>query len=414
MRGALALLIVALAAPTAAGATGLAVAESEHYRLEAETSKAEAEEMTRVLEAAWGEFESFFGATPELEEGERLAVFFGATRQSFAERLRADGSSVPKSGGYYSPKTRTAYLWRQPTTYYTRCLLIHEASHQFHYLARTKNRHLRVPWYVEGLAEYLSRHTWDGERLELGVLPVLSLKDFSAATSRRLENGNGLVASVVEGAEGGRAYYWALVRFLVNGEDGRWRKRFLALARKYDKGGSAVSLFTRNIGDPAKVEARLAEWIEGEQEPWCQIFNEWEGIGPGRFVGRAAPAIVSACRVKAPVSRLAATLEVPAAGGWTGGLLLHHAGKEDYSTAMALEGNVIRVVRRADGKWIRLAEKPCPAEKNGRLRFLAVRDGDRVTLTVEGEEIGAFDLPGSHLGLAIQGCTIRYRDVAWE
>jgi hypothetical protein len=66
-------------------------------------------------------------------EGEKLPVFIAATREGFAARLTADGIAPPASGGYCHPGNRTAYLWRQPTLYHTRVLLLHEATHQFHY-----------------------------------------------------------------------------------------------------------------------------------------------------------------------------------------------------------------------------------------------------------------------------------------
>ena len=79
-----------------------------------------------------------------------------------SRRLLAAGVQPPAAGGYYHPSGRTAYAWRQPTIYFTRCLILHEATHQFHYLARTSNSVSLAFWYAEGLAEFLSRHYWDG------------------------------------------------------------------------------------------------------------------------------------------------------------------------------------------------------------------------------------------------------------
>jgi len=157
-----AILLLLLAAPAAAAPEPIRV-ETEHYALLAETDRAEAEELGRVLEAAWPQLEAFFGAAPDLDGDERLPVRFFATKESFAAGLRADGIAPPASGGYYHPPNRTAWLWRQPTIYNTRCLLLHEVTHQFHFLARTGNRSLPQNWYVEGLAEHLGRHEWDGE-----------------------------------------------------------------------------------------------------------------------------------------------------------------------------------------------------------------------------------------------------------
>ena len=57
---------------------------------------------------------------------------------------------------------------------------MHEATHQFHYLARTRNAQPTAKWYREGVAEFLSWHTWDGERIRLGVRPRITLSDYAA------------------------------------------------------------------------------------------------------------------------------------------------------------------------------------------------------------------------------------------
>ena len=99
--------------------------EGEHYLLLHDTSEAQAREYSQVLEAAWPKYREFFQAEPELPAGEKLRVVFTTSKQAFVAALEADGEPVPESGGYYAPSSRTAYLWQQPTTYYTRCLLLH-------------------------------------------------------------------------------------------------------------------------------------------------------------------------------------------------------------------------------------------------------------------------------------------------
>lgn len=60
------------------------------------------------------------------------------------------------------------WLFDQPSDYYRRHLLLHEGTHAF------MNRWLGgagPPWYMEGLAEMLGTHEWDGQRLTLGFNP---------------------------------------------------------------------------------------------------------------------------------------------------------------------------------------------------------------------------------------------------
>jgi hypothetical protein len=327
----------------------------------------------------------------------------------------ADGVTPPESGGYYSPGNRTAYLWRQPTLYYTRVLLLHEATHQFHYLARTGNRSLPAYWYVEGLAEYLGRHHWDGKSLTLGALPVLSLEDYAAAAKKEIDGLGAPFAAHLGKLDLSRPLSYALVRFLLHADGGSRRGKFEKVMAKLDRGAASGDLLWKAFGPPKRLASELTDWLAGDQEPWAPIYNEWEGIGPDRIRGVAPPPIVSLCRVKADVHRLTAALEVPVKGAWRGGLLLHHTGPDDYVTAMAVSDGSLAVTRRVDGRWeaVHTGKWP-PPDTTGLLRFTALRVPGGIGLTVGGVSVGTFPFAGMGMGLALQGCDLRFREIAWE
>ena len=64
-----------------------------------------------------------------------------------------------------------AWLVDQPSDYYRRHLLLHEATHSF---MMTELGGCGPAWFMEGMAELLGTHTWDGETgdLALGVMPA--------------------------------------------------------------------------------------------------------------------------------------------------------------------------------------------------------------------------------------------------
>jgi hypothetical protein len=65
-------------------------------------------------------------------------------------------------------KGSQVWLFDQPSDYYRRHLLLHEGTHAF------MNRWLGgagPPWYMEGMAELLGTHEWDGRELKLGYNP---------------------------------------------------------------------------------------------------------------------------------------------------------------------------------------------------------------------------------------------------
>ncbi len=61
-------------------------------------------------------------------------------------------------------------LWvtEQRSAYYRRHLLLHEGTHWI--MARKYGRQA-PPWLMEGMAEWLGTHRWDGAKLELGIIP---------------------------------------------------------------------------------------------------------------------------------------------------------------------------------------------------------------------------------------------------
>src|SRR5262249_40952046 len=104
---------------TAAAGAGAFTVKTAHYELYAETTQDRAAEMGRLLDAAFPAFQAWFKATPPLAGG-ALQVKLYASEARWAAALAADGIAVPEeTAGYFSPTTRTAYLFDQPNPYYT-------------------------------------------------------------------------------------------------------------------------------------------------------------------------------------------------------------------------------------------------------------------------------------------------------
>ncbi len=389
--------------------------ETAHYRIHAEATPAETAEMGRVLEAAWGELAQHFGRTPRLARDERLIVRFLGTRAAWEEALRADGISPPTdAGGYYAPGTKTIYVFRQPTVYFTRVLLVHEATHQFHYLARTNNRQPAAAWYREGVAEFHSWHAWDGERLSLRMVPPISLKDYPAVSLAAVSADAFDLDGVLEGRVWpGYPVAWALFRYIATGRDGKPLKGYETFCRKMDAGGAAKSLFPRCFGPVKRFRPRFLAWLEASQQPWIWLFNEWDARGPRSLCGFAD--VVTCCRLRERAERLTATLEVPGEGPWRGGLLLGYVAADDYLVALVDGGGRLHVDRRLDGAWHRIADEALALPTRGAdLALEAFRGADGVSVRVGEARFGPYSAPGGTLGLAADASRIVFRDLAWE
>jgi hypothetical protein len=263
------------------------------------------------------------------------------------------------------------------------------------------------------VAEHLSRHWWDGKRLVLGVVP-LSWRDQPAAALASLSSGAVTVKSVVEGTMD-RPVSCMMVRYLLHGRKGRFRPAWTKFSRAMDRGRKSSRLFRSVFGGPEPFQAGLLQWLRTEQEPWTLVFKGWERIDSDRFEGRSVPGTMSVCRLKAPCRYLQATLETPDHDRWEGGILLHFDDTRNYTVAFLDPSARVHVARLKGGRWVYLSKRmklPPPGPSKGR-RFEVSRDGEKVYLTVDGKFFGGFPLPGHTLGLALLGCTLRYRDVEW-
>jgi len=392
-------LLLLIACPLAAEPL---ILKSAHYRVEWGGARGTGEEYSRLLEAAWPQYAEFFGAEPKLKKDEKLRVRYFTTRKRWVKALMADRAIPPgKAGGYYWPRTKTAYLFKQPTRSYTRTLLLHEAAHQFHYLARTKNNTPGARWYTEGIAEYLAEHFWDGETLELGVVQLVTLKDYPAKALEALDKGE-----LVLDEKTPRSVGWALLRYLAT----KPHRRFKALRRKLDAG--AVNSFDKTIGRPKKVSPELARWLRDEQEPWAQIFNEWNGVGPKSIRGFAN--VVSMCRVKQPTDELAATLVIPKDGRFKAGLLLEFKGPKDYTIALLDQDGTLHIQRRREGAWRILERHGSLVIPEKEVPFVAARSAKGVLFTVCGRTFGPWKFEGETLGLALEACDVTFTGLEWK
>ncbi|MHC4956861.1 MAG: hypothetical protein ACYTGN_00700 [Planctomycetota bacterium] len=387
--------------------------ETAHYRLH--HAGADAAELSRVLEAAYAGFAKFFGAEPK--EKDKLVVRFFEKREEWAKAIIADRAVPPAdAGGYYWPDSKTAYLYRQPTRYYTRALLIHEAAHQFHYLARTRNSQPKAYWYSEGVAEYLCEHHWDGEQLTLGVLAMANLRDYPKKALVLAANEGFKLQDFVEGKQHAtsRPLGWALYRYLLTGgKDGKPLKGVAKWQRKMDGGNTPGPIFKKTFGRGKKAQEAFVTWLRGEQQTWTQIWNEWYPVGENALHGVAD--VVSACRPKEPASVIKATLHAPTKGRWMAGILLHYESGEDYSVALLDWGGFLRIQRRVGKGWQTIERGPGPPKpKDGKYKLQAFRKKGKVYLMVGADGYGPWELPGNVLGLALDRGAVTFSDIDWK
>ncbi len=387
-----ALAVLALwAAALEAGAEGVET-HSAHYDLYSET--VDAAETGAVLDALWDRLREYFGTAPP----GRLRVELYTTKSGMHAALERDRQWKVEAGGYYAPDTKTAYLFVQPSEYFTRQLLIHEATHQFHFLAATGNRGPAAEWYTEGLAEYFGMHNWDGKSLTTGVVPSVSLEDYPAKAAQQLADIEDDAASVALGVSRcDRPLAWALVHYLVNVRPGWWH----ALSGRLDDHELPSTAWANACGEAGPDLGRdLRAWIDAHQQPFRIAWIAWQERG-GQLEGKAG--VVSGVFFKEAPAAFEAEMEL-VSGNLKAGVAFNRKGNEEYCLFQVL-GTTARVVKRSGGAWTTLASVEIPARERPAVSYR--RDGADAVFSANGVEV--FRAPSDgEVGLTVEGCCVRF------
>ncbi len=131
--------------------------------------------LPELFDQAWPQWNEYFGLEPEKGPKKLLGVLMKdrRSRPTF-EKLGLLPDGVPDFPHAYCLND-TFWAYDQPSEYYLRHLVLHEGVHAF------MNRRLGgcgPPWYMEGMAELLSTHRWDGGNSKEGGKGRLAVNYF--------------------------------------------------------------------------------------------------------------------------------------------------------------------------------------------------------------------------------------------
>lgn len=161
-------------------------------------------------------------------------------------------------------------LWviEQPSPYYRRHLLLHEGTHWF---MNRKYGNYGPPWLMEGTAEWLGTHRWDGKTLTMGIIPKTKseveywgrisliqqqLVDGVAPSLEEILRYDNKAHQNVEAY----AWSWAAVIFLKNHPD-------------------TSKVFAELLKQKMTDDQTLTRWLFRKlQAQWPQIRREWNAM----------------------------------------------------------------------------------------------------------------------------------------
>ncbi|MCK6459069.1 MAG: hypothetical protein L6Q95_04160, partial [Planctomycetes bacterium] len=240
------------------------IRENDRFRLEAEATPQEADELLLFLEQAHAQ----------------LAVRFkgkaGKVSVRITEGAPASAPGATAGEPLAAPDGKTVAIERQQGRYATRALLLREYVRVFYELARAKGRAAETKWCREGQAEFLAGHDWDGKTLRMGVIPAVSAENLMGkALAEARREGFDLVPLVEGGQAMSRALACAIHGHVLTGDGGRPLKGFDKFEPKMAGGVKAAPLFWQCFGKPPEYAAAFAKWLEGAQQPFVPITGDW-------------------------------------------------------------------------------------------------------------------------------------------
>jgi len=387
---------------------GGSLVETEHYQLHVRgLDGEEAAELGRLAELAWSGWQAYFPSP--IEANDPLVAYVEADGDAFRARLQADGldpDAAGDAGGYYHPSTRSAYLSVQPTVWYTRVLFLHEIAHQAHDASRAGTG---LPgWYVEGLAEFISRHDDDGVCLRLGVNPHLSIEDPAADALDAVDTVD-LGAWFDQEVWPGRPLAMAFFRLLETERDlaPRWQE-LRAVMDEEGALGSAQVEEVLGVDIPA-LEERLAAFVAGDQEPMVPVYLEWLHRTPTSVRGWA-DGLITVARHKAPPDAVTLRSEGPSSGAV--GLLLSWDSGQDYD-ALVLNGagelwTFNAVAGTNTWNYVDTVAAPGPA-----VAWELTHEGTEAVVTVDGAMVRVPIGATPAVGLAVEDDDVLFSELSW-
>jgi hypothetical protein len=233
--------------------------ETEHFLVRSNLPWEEVQALAGEAEDLCRAFLRVFGVAWRIPPAtERMTIHCHATIEEFKSAVASVDPRAVNSPGFYNTNTAVSYFFKRDGYLTT---VLHECTHQvMHRIASSSPGVTARPqfWLFEGLASYfetyegpVSRPTFfrsstpklEGLRkMAASGSGVLSLAEFTALTQ--------------EGFMGKQDRYFqamGLVHFLLEGEAGRFRRRFLEYARMVAAGEGTEASFTDAFGDDARA-----------------------------------------------------------------------------------------------------------------------------------------------------------------
>jgi hypothetical protein len=238
---------------------GVIKVSTERLILYSDLPKKDLTGLPDLAEQLYPALEEYFGPLPpdRKQQPYQMTAFLMADAQKFLDAGLISENRVQPHEGWYRGNE---FWWNlQPAPYYTRHLLLHEATHCFMHVMPAVDC---PPWYVEGMAEHFGTHEIDAAgKVTFGVMPKSPEKypgwERISVIQQEVREGRLLGVDQICAMTfndfqklPAYAWSWALCHFLNSHP--RYQKPFQQLAKTIMDGGfqkQTIALFERDMPD---------------------------------------------------------------------------------------------------------------------------------------------------------------------
>lgn len=215
-----------------------------------------------------------FGKLFRKERDWPLVIFAFEKRDDFKERVKKDGlEDAVECHGYYSGKNKRSYIFEcaSPDTVH---MLLHEFTHQIYVERMLKGGARSQAWIFEGLAEYYEGHDMEEgglckakpHRINCYRAKQLAKKDtlFPMEEMIKADQLTELFEEYdTEECFDAYAQAWAFVYYLLEGDKGKHRPKFIRFMKKDLQGEGTPEEFKKVFGNLDKFKNGLAKYLKG-------------------------------------------------------------------------------------------------------------------------------------------------------
>ena len=263
---------------------------SRHYAVKTDLPESEATQVLELLELAWPQYRTIFGAAPPAPR--RMALVVASSRNALKRAMIDDGMFAFTLGGVTQEGYGCSYLYAG-TPYQTRYIVLHEATHLFQYCLSGNTRG-SYGFFLEGVADYLSSHVFDpaAHRLEVNVLDRAPIHNHLADGLCKWRSlGEPSFTALYSNPDPSRGLAVLLTAFLQSTPDyaAKWReycRRIVVRPGMGADGAKAASdaLLDELYGGPTVLAAPFRKWVSSLSPSYSLLRRDFDQEGGNVFV----------------------------------------------------------------------------------------------------------------------------------